>query len=143
MKSEKSSILLVESDMLISDRLVKMLEKDHHVKHLTKVEEAGLALISQRFDACLLGSAGESERVLRDLQEMLCAATQSPILLLLPKEEPDLVEKSRLMGAVEVMVKQVSPERLRRAIRYAVARHSAYRTESIYHRDSLTQLPNF
>ena len=86
MSSEKSSILLVESDPKIASRLVGMLEKDHDVKHLQKVEEAGIALIAQRFDACLLGSAGESERVLRDLQEMLCAATQSPILLLLPYE---------------------------------------------------------
>ena len=94
MKSQKSSILLVESDPQVGERLMQMLEKDHDVKRLTKVEEAGMALISKRFDACLLGSAGESERVLRDLQGMLCAATQSPILLLLPNEDPDLVENS-------------------------------------------------
>ena len=137
-------VLLIESSHDDGKELSKLLsESGYQVSWFSTLQEATPKLVEHRFDACLLCCQSDGNTLNR-LQGALYTIAQAPVLLFLPIEDPELVEKSLRMGAVDVLLKSDGVERMSRKIRYAVARYSvSWRPDSASLRDPLTGIANF
>jgi diguanylate cyclase (GGDEF)-like protein len=136
-------ILLVEERETRGTRLVEVLGgAGHEVVWKKDVVEGAAFLAVNEFDICIL--CATQEDALEFLQVVLYVGSDSPVLMLLPGEEPEMVEKCLGLGAIDTLEQDAGSEILIRAVRYAIVRHSAvWRQELSIMRDKLTGLPNF
>lgn len=151
----RARILLVddnEVDFVSTRRMLSRLStgepmSSHYmVEWAPSVDEALVALESERHDVCLVDYQLGDRNGLDLLREALRRGVRVPMILLTGRGDPDVDAKAMALGAAGYLDKEtIDPEQLDRALRYALTRETLIQdlleqNEELLHQHRLTEL---
>ena len=148
MASQRLQILLVESDPADARRLAGMLHAagagKFRLLRARELRQAKCHLQNGRADVAIVNLSLSDAKGLDVLAEAQCAAPSVTFLALHESADESLAAQVLQLGAQDFLVKsELTPERLERALSYAIARQQAHRhLLSLSLKDELTGLHN-
>ena len=121
-------VLLVEDNLLDARTITKALGANgtHRVEHVEALAAGLEAVNASAFDCVLLDLSLPDSDGLVSVETMVARSPHCPVVVLTGLDDPDVAIEAVARGAQDYLVKgTMTPEVVARAIRYAVARHSA------------------